>query len=147
MLATHPRHIVGISPSSMTRAAIIIAALLTLGISGTADARAPIEGRWKKGNLQVDIKPCGPTLCGTVVKASGKQQAKAQRGSGTDLIGATLIRQIRPIGANNYRAKVFLADRNIHATGTIRQIGANRLAVRGCVLGVVCKTSNWIRVR
>lgn len=131
----------------MTRVAIIVAALLTLGISGTADARAPIEGRWKKGNLQVDIKPCGATLCGTVVKASAKQQAKSERGSGTELIGATLIRQIRKTGANSYAARVFLPNRNTHANGTIRQVGANQLAVRGCVLGVICKTSNWVRVR
>lgn len=132
----------------MTKAAIItIAALLSLGNSGTAEARAPIEGRWKKGSLQVDIKPCGATLCGTVVKASAKQRVKAQRGSGTDLIGATLIHQIRKIGANSYRARVFLADRNMHANGIIRQIGTNQLAVRGCVLGVVCKTSNWVRIR
>lgn len=132
---------------SMNRAAIIAAALLTLGMSATADARAPIEGRWKKGNLQVDIKPCGATLCGTVVKASAKQQAKAQRGSGTELIGATLIRQIRRTGPNSYRAKVFVADRNMHADGTIKQVGTNQLAVRGCVLGVICRTSNWVRVR
>lgn len=128
----------------MTRAGII-AALLAV-TAGTAEARSPIEGRWKKGNLQIDIRPCGPTLCGTVVKASAKQQARAERGSGTELIGATLIKDIRPIGPRNYRARVFVADRNMHASGKIQQVAPNRLKVSGCVLAIICKSANWTRV-
>lgn len=130
----------------MTRAGII-AALFAVAVAGTAEARSPIEGRWKKGNLQIDIRPCGATLCGKVVKASAKQQARAERGSGTELIGATLIKDIRPAGPRNYRARVFVADRNMHATGKIRQLSPNQLKVSGCVLAVVCKSANWTRVQ
>ena len=130
----------------MTRARVIAAALLATLFAGSAEARSPIEGRWKKGNLQIDIRHCGQTLCGTVVKASAKQQARAERGSGTELIGATLIRQIQPTGPNSYKAKVFVADRNMHAAGKIRQLSPNRLKVSGCVLAVVCKSANWTRV-
>ena len=129
----------------MTRAAII-AALLAAAAAGSADARSPIEGRWQKGNLQIDIRPCGETLCGTVVKASAKQQARAERGSGTELIGSTLIKDIRPIGPNSYRAKVFVADRNMNATGKIRQLSPNQLKVSGCMLAIICKSANWTRV-
>lgn len=129
----------------MIRAAII-AALLFAGIAGSAEARSPIEGRWKKGNLQIDIRPCGRTLCGTVVKASPKQQARAERGSGTELIGATLIREIRPAGPRSYKARVFVPDRNMHASGRIKQLSRDRLQVSGCVLAVICKSANWVRV-
>ena len=131
----------------MKKAVIIAAALFGLGLAGSADARSPLEGRWDRGNLQIDIKPCGPTLCGTVVKASAKQQARAENESGTDLIGATLIKQIQPTGPNIYRARVFLADRNMHANGKIRQLNPNRLTVSGCVLAVICKSTHWYRVR
>lgn len=131
----------------MTKAGIIAAALLSLLAAGAAEARSPIEGRWRKGNLQIDIKPCGATLCGTVVKASAKQRARAEKGSGTDLIGATLIRQIQPTGPNLYRARVFLADRNMHANGKIRQLNPDRLTVSGCVLALLCRSSRWDRVR
>jgi len=124
----------------------IIAALLTVLAAGAAEAQSPIEGRWKKGNLQVDIRPCGPTLCGTVVKASAKQQARAERGSGTELIGATLIKDIRPVGPSSYRAKVFVPDRNVNASGKIRQVSPDQLKVSGCVLAFICKSSNWKRV-
>jgi uncharacterized protein (DUF2147 family) len=130
----------------MRSAVLAAAALFGLIDPAGAEGRSPIEGRWKKGNLQIDIKPCGAVMCGTVVKASAKQQARAERGSGTELIGATLIRDIRPIGPNNYRARVFLADRNMNASGRIRQLSPNQLKVSGCVLAFICKTANWTRV-
>lgn len=131
----------------MTRAGILFAAALFSVIAAVpAEARSPIEGRWKKGNMQIDIKPCGSGLCGTVVKASAKQQRRAERGSGTELIGATLIKDIRPAGPSKYRARVFVADRNMHATGKIQQVSPNQLKVSGCVLLIVCKSTNWTRV-
>ncbi len=130
----------------MTRAAIATA-LLLFAAAGSAQARSPIEGRWQKGNMQIEIKPCGSALCGTVVKASAKQQARAERGSGTELIGSTLIKDIRPTGPNSYRARVFVADRNINASGKIRQVSPNRLKVSGCVLAIICKSADWTRVQ
>ena len=130
----------------MIKAAILFA-LLAAGIAGSAEARSPIEGRWKKGNLQIDIRPCGRTLCGTVVRASAKQQARAERGSGTDLIGATLIKDIRPAGPRSYKARVFVPDHNMHALGKIQQVAPNRLKVSGCVLALICKSANWTRVQ
>lgn len=130
----------------MTRAAIATA-LLLFAAAGSAQARSPIEGRWQKGNMQIEIKPCGSALCGTVVRASAKQQARAERGSGTELIGSTLIKDIRPTGPNSYRAKVFLADRNMNASGKIRQVSPNRLNVSGCVLAIICKSADWTRVQ
>jgi uncharacterized protein (DUF2147 family) len=130
----------------MSRAILIGAALAALALAGTADARGPIEGRWAKGNMQIDIKPCGSSLCGTIVKASPKQQARAENGSGTELVGARVINQIRPIGRNSYKARVFLADRNMNASGKITQLNPNRLRVSGCVLAFLCRTTHWDRV-
>lgn len=124
-----------------------VALLAAFAAPAAASAKSPIEGRWKNGNMEVVIAPCGRTLCGTVVKASAKQQAKAERGSGTELIGARLIERIEPTGASTYRARVFVADRDIYASGTIRQVSANQLKVRGCVLGIICKSKTWDRVR
>jgi len=97
--------------------------------------------------MVVEIAPCGPQLCGTVVKASDKQQAKAERGSGTELIGARLITGIEKTGPGTYKGRVFAADRNIYASGTIRQVSANELQVKGCVLLVICKSRSYQRVR
>lgn len=131
----------------MRRVFIIAAALTGLAFAGAADARSPLEGRWDRKDMQIDIKPCGTSLCGTVVSASPRQQARSENGSGTNLVGATLIKQIQPTGPKTYKAQVFLPDRNRNATGKITQINANRLRVSGCVLAILCKTTHWDRVR
>jgi len=134
-------------PVFMKQILAAVAALALLSGPAAAVAQSPIEGRWKNGKMEVLIAPCGRELCGTVVKASPIQQRKAERGSGTDLIGARLIKDIERTGPGRYRANVFVADRNIHARGTINQVSANELKVRGCVLGIVCKSKTWERVR
>ncbi len=126
---------------------IALASLVVLASPASATAKSTLEGRWKKGNLVIQIAPCGPQLCGTIVSASAKQQSKAERGSGTELIGARLIRDIGKTGPNTYSASVFLPHRNMHARGSIKQVALNTLDVRGCMLGVICKSQTWQRVR
>jgi uncharacterized protein (DUF2147 family) len=122
-------------------------ALLVVSAPALANARSNLEGRWKNGRMEIVIRPCGGSLCGTVVKASAKQQAKAQRGSRTRLLGARVIDNIQPAGSGIYKADLYVADRDMNARGTIRQLNPNRLNVRGCVFGFLCKTTNWDRVR
>lgn len=130
----------------MKRFFLSIAAFGVLAVPATATAKSNLEGRWKNGHMEIVIAPCGGALCGTVVKASPKQQAKAERGSGTDLVGARVISNIHAAGAGTYRADVFVADKNVNARGTIREVNADRLSVRGCVLAIICKTTNWDRI-
>ena len=111
----------------------------------TASAKS-LEGRWKNGAMEILIGPCGHSLCGRVVKASEQQRAKAQRGSGTHLLGSRVIDNIRPSGPGTWSAVVFVASRNMNAKGTIEADGPDRLAVHGCVLAVICKTTHWDRV-
>ena len=131
----------------MKRTLLIIGLIAALAAPAAATAGSPLEGRWRNGKMEIEIDRCGQALCGTIVKASAKAQAKSQKGSGTELIGARLIENIRPTGTNSYKARVFLADRNMHATGTIRQVSNDRLAVRGCAFLVLCKSATWDRVR
>src|SRR5690349_752716 len=109
----------------MKRFFFSLAALAALSAPASADGRSNLEGRWKNGRMEIVIRPCGGALCGTVVKASAKQQARAQSGSGTNLIGARVIDDIQPAGGGVYKANVYVADRDMNARGTIRQIGPN----------------------
>jgi len=124
-----------------------------LALAGLAVAVAPapalaksLEGRWKNGAMEILIAPCGPSLCGRVVKASEKQRTKAQRGSGQKLLGSRVIEDIRPAGPGRWSANVYVASKDMNARGTIRQESPNRLSVRGCVLSVICKTTHWDRI-
>jgi uncharacterized protein (DUF2147 family) len=130
----------------MKRFLIALAAVLVTAAPASAFAKSGLEGRWKNGAMEIVIAPCGATLCGRVVKASQQQRAKAQRGSGTHLLGARVIDNIRPSGPRSWSANVFVANRNMNAQGTIEQVGPDRLRVRGCVLAVLCKTTHWDRI-
>ena len=72
----------------MKRIFLGLAAFAVALAPASALAKSNLEGRWKHGSMEIVIAPCGDTLCGRVVKASAKQQAKAEHGSGTDLLGA-----------------------------------------------------------
>jgi uncharacterized protein (DUF2147 family) len=124
-----------------------------LALAGLAIAVAPasahsknLEGRWKNGAMEIVIGPCGHSLCGRVVRASERQQSKAERGSGTHLLGARVIDNIEPSGPRTWSADVFVASRNMNARGTIEQVSPDRLAVHGCVLAIICKTTHWDRI-
>ena len=129
----------------MKRFFLAFAGLCVVLAPASAAARG-LEGRWKNGAMEILIAPCGDSLCGRVVKASEKQRTKAQRGSGTMLLGSRVIDDIRATGPGKWTADVYVASRDINARGTIRQVGPNRLSVRGCVLAVVCKTTHWDRI-
>jgi len=130
----------------MKRLLLSLTAAILAVAPASASARDGLEGRWRNGAMEIVIAPCGPTLCGRVVKASGEQREKAQRGSGTHLLGARVIDHIEPAGPGTWTADVFLAGRNMNARGTIEQVGPDRLAVHGCVLAIICKTAHWDRV-
>ncbi|HEX4801565.1 MAG: DUF2147 domain-containing protein [Myxococcales bacterium] len=129
----------------MKRFFLVLAGLAVAFAPASALAKS-LEGRWKNGAMEIVIAPCGGTLCGRVVKASAKQQAKSQHGSGTKLLGARVIDNIQPSGPGKWNADVFVASRDMNARGTIQQVGPDRLMVRGCVLAIICKTTHWDRV-
>ena len=130
----------------MKRFFLTIAGLAIAVAPASALAKGGLEGRWKNGAMEIVIAPCGDSLCGRVVKASAKQQAKARSGSGTRLLGARVIDNIQPSGPRSWRADVFVATRNVNARGTIEQVTPDKLAVHGCVLGIICKTQHWDRI-
>lgn len=131
----------------MKQILLSFAALAVIAAPAGASAKSPLEGRWKDGSMEIRIAPCGSKLCGTVIKASAKQQAKVERGSGTELIGARIITGIERVSPGTYQGRVYLPHRKLTANGTINQVSANQLKVKGCVLGIICKSETWDRVR
>jgi uncharacterized protein (DUF2147 family) len=131
---------------TMKRILIALAGLAVAFAPASALAKTGLEGRWKNGAMEIVIAPCGDSLCGRVVRASAKQQAKAQNGSGTRLLGARVIDNIRPAGPRTWRADVFVASRNMNTRGTIEQVASDKLTVHGCLFGLLCKTQHWDRI-
>jgi uncharacterized protein (DUF2147 family) len=130
----------------MKRTALI---LMSLAIAASPAHAQAIEGRWTnyKKNVVVQVERCGAAYCGRVVQASAKAKEKARKGGTPNLVGTQILTGLKPIGDGRFRGRAFVPKRNVHATATVRQVGANVMQVQGCVLaGVLCDNEKWTRV-
>jgi uncharacterized protein (DUF2147 family) len=131
--------------SRLHRLALSAAMLLVAG-AAFAD---PVEGLWKtkpddNGNFgHVQIKPCGPAFCGTLVKAfdgSGKQIDSPN-------IGKKIVWDMQAKGDGYYAdGKVWSPDRDKTYSSKM-QLSGNGLAVKGCVIGICRDGGTWTRVK
>jgi uncharacterized protein (DUF2147 family) len=125
----------------------LLGALTALPLSGAG--AAPLEGQWTnpKRTVVVKVAPCGDAYCGTVVKASAKARANARKGGTANLIGTRILSGLKPAGRGTYKGRVFVPKRNVYASATVRQVGANVMEVEGCALaGIICDEQRWTRV-
>lgn len=123
----------------------IAAALAVIGGAALAD---PVEGTWQtrkddNGNYgHVQIKPCGPAFCGTLVKAfdsAGKEIASPN-------IGKRIVWDMVAYPDGLYDdGKIWSPDRDKTYNGEMTLKG-NSLTVRGCVLGICRDGGTWKRV-
>ena len=109
-----------------------------------------LAGRWisPTGNVTIAMAPCGSNgaaWCGTVVEASAEAIADTRRASGRNLIGMTLVREMKSVGANHWRGTVVIPDRKQSVRGALRLVGSS-LEVKGCAARVICKRQRWRRV-
>ena len=127
-----------------------VAVLVAGAPAAPAIAAAGIGGTWTNpaGSVDVDMAPCGPRLCGTVVRASAKAKADAAGGGTYRLIGTQLFRGLVADGRGHWSGAVFVPDLGRTVTGTLALVDADSLEVSGCVVpGLLCQTQVWTRVR
>ena len=127
---------------------LVMAAVLAV-VGSAAFAGDPVEGVWKtkaddNGDFgYVEVKPCGPAFCGTLIKAfdsAGKEKA-------SDNIGKRIIWDMVAYGDGVYDdGKVWSPDRD-KTYNSDMQLTGNSLAVRGCVLGICRDGGTWSRVK
>lgn len=125
-----------------------ITLLAGLAFAGAAAAADPLEGTWKtkpddNGNFgHIEIKPCGPAFCGTLVKAfdgAGKQIESPN-------VGKKIVWDMVSQGDGNYGdGKVWSPDRDKTYNSKMILQG-NGVTVRGCVLGICRDGGTWTRV-
>ncbi|WP_417525343.1 DUF2147 domain-containing protein [Marinovum sp.] len=117
----------------------VLAGALILGLAGMAGAD-PLVGLWAsppdgKGQTGiVQIKPCGPAFCGTLIKAfdpKGKQIV-------TKNVGKRLLWDMKPKGGGLYGGRVHVPIFGKDFPAEVRLTG-NQMTVKGCA-AVACKT-------
>ncbi|WP_411890580.1 DUF2147 domain-containing protein [Yoonia sp. SDW83-1] len=126
---------------------ILMTAIAAISIAGAAFAD-PLEGVWQtsrddNGNFgHIQVAPCGPTLCGTLVRSFDSSGSEVS----SDLTGSTIISETVARGGGEYRGKVYSPDRDKTYNSRL-QLSGNSLAVSGCVFGICRDGGTWTRVQ
>ncbi len=127
----------------------VMCALLALTAALAPAAKAdPAVGIWQtqpdRKNLtsQIDVKPCGAALCGTVLRAFDAEGREVR----TPNVGKRLFWDMTPQGNGTYDGgTVEVASMNLRARATM-QLQGNQLRVTGCK-GPACFGQTWTRLR
>jgi len=129
-------------------------------LSSAALAVTP-EGNWlsEDGGTKVHISTCGGNkLCATLVwldhptdPATGKPKtdklnpdpAKRAR----PLIGLPVVNALKPSGLNTWSGLIYNADDGRTYKANLKVESEDVANVKGCVLGMLCKTHTWTRAK
>jgi len=123
----------------------LIAALILTGSAAFAD---PVEGMWQtraddNGHFgHIQIEPCGPAFCGTLIKAFDKAGQQIESPN----IGKKIIWDMMAQGGGAYGdGKVWSPDRDKTYSAKM-QLAGDVLAVKGCVFGICRDGGQWQRL-
>jgi uncharacterized protein (DUF2147 family) len=125
---------------------LITASLVLFGSAALADQ---VEGIWQtkkddNGNFgHVEIKPCGPAFCGTLIQAfdsAGKVRE-------SDNVGRQIVWDMVPYGDGLYDdGQIYSPDRD-KTYNCDMTLAGDSLKVRGCVMGICRDGGTWSRVK
>ena len=124
----------------------LAATVLLFAAQATAHAQS-IDGRWinPAKSVIIQIAPCGDKRCGTVEWASAEAQADAHKNA-PKLVGSSLLTDLEPRTADQWRGRLFVPDRNIRASAKIDVISPQEIKVAGCALGgILCDSQVWTK--
>lgn len=124
-------------------------ALVALALAGSAAVAAPPAGVWANpaNTVHVAFRRCGPAVCGTVVWASEKAKADAQRGGTGKLVGAQLFRDFVEEAPGRWTGEVYVPDLGRTLSGTLTLNDMRTITGEGCLLpGIACMAQTWKRI-
>ncbi|THD37988.1 MAG: DUF2147 domain-containing protein [Sphingomonas sp.] len=121
------------------------AALLLVGATA-AFAAQPIAGRWltADGSAVVAIGPCGPTLCGKIVRVLKVSAGPDGAVKARQAIGVVILAGLVPDG-DGWKGSVLDPKSGKKYNARVTRDGG-KLNVQGCV-SVFCKTLVWTATR
>jgi uncharacterized protein (DUF2147 family) len=131
----------------------LIAAACLAGLgsaSGAFAADDAVVGQWRnaRNTMHIEVRHCGPSVCGKVVWANAEAIRDAARGGTPNLIGTDIFRDFRLDAQGVWRGRVFVPDMNSTFSGTITLPDRNTLKGTGCLLGrFLCKSKVLIRLQ
>lgn len=138
--------------------ALVLAISLIVSVVAPAVAETP-SGKWAmaNGKVIVRVSECnGKALCANIVGLKeptykdGKRKIdrynKSPKLRNRPLMGLALASNMRPQGPNKWAGKIYNPDDGNTYSASVTLSG-NRMQLKGCVLGMLCKTQTLVRIR
>jgi uncharacterized protein (DUF2147 family) len=141
---------------------VFVIALATISIQMIGPARAadPLGTWYTEGNeSQVRIAKCGDAICGALVwlkvpndPATGRPKTDKENAdtakSKRPLLGIAIVLGMKPDGTpNQWKGQVYNAKDGNTYTGYFTLTGANTAELKGCAMGIICKSQTWTRAK
>lgn len=120
---------------------VLLAALLAVPVAQAASPAGIWEIEMRDSRYRVELCGDGTQLCATLIwLGNGADNAENLPYLNTTLIDHAV--QVRP---NQWKGDLHLFGQS--AGGTITQVGTDQITLRGCFLGIFCRTYQLYRYR
>jgi uncharacterized protein (DUF2147 family) len=140
----------------------MIAATAFCGLAAATALLAHAEegpyGVWRMSNGKVTVKvsDCGGRLCGTIVglknpisKIDGKPKVDRENPDPAlrkrPVIGLSILIGMKPSGDGKWEGAIYNPDDGNTYSATVTLSGS-KMKVKGCVIGILCKSNDFVRV-
>jgi uncharacterized protein (DUF2147 family) len=136
-----------------------MAVALSVGLLSTlAQAEGEANGVWRlqDGRVTVRVGPCGSNLCGTVIALAQPLNKQGQPKTDHEnpnpalrnrpVIGLQILSGMRPTGDNKWQGTIYNADDGKTYSSYMKLKGGGTMQVKGCIIGILCKTMNFQRL-
>jgi uncharacterized protein (DUF2147 family) len=144
-----------------TKTAIVAAGLVLTVMAPQASAgSADPYGVWTmaNGKVSVRVRDCGGNLCGAIValkepisKIDGKPKVDRKNPKTSlrsrPLIGLQVLIAMKPEGEGAWSGAIYNPDDGRTYSASIRYDGGSSMSVKGCVVGILCKTNTFVRIQ
>lgn len=133
-------------------AAVLAAIPLDLAL---AKAGEPY-GTWSMGKVTIKVTDCGGGLCGTIVglkepisKIDGKPKVDRENPDVSKrkrpLMGLAVLISMKPAGEGKWQGAIYNPDDGNTYSASIK-VDGDTLKVKGCVIGILCKSNSFARI-
>lgn len=130
-------------------------ASLALLAATQAHAAEPVTGTWltdKKDGI-IEIAPCGPRICGRLVKMLAPPEGPPVDRNNPDpalrgrpLLGMTVLSGFTAEG-DLWRGSGYDPKAGKSYNTTLQRTGPDTLKIRGCLIAFLCRSAIWSRAR
>jgi uncharacterized protein (DUF2147 family) len=105
----------------------------------------------ESGNLEVEIAPCGPALCGTVVRvlatrSMSKPEAEIMSADGRPVLGMRILTGFASAGGGEWKGEIYNRENGKTYSCILSLAAADELKVHSYIgLPLIGKTQIWRR--